>query len=358
MKGPAIFLIQYVDDKAPFNTLPSIAKWAADLGYMGIQLPVDERLIDIDRAANDLEYCKALKAELADIGVEITELSSHLVGQLIAVHPAYDMLYDDFAPAHVRGKPDERRAWAHETMLKAAKASHNLGLTAHATFSGALAWPYWYPWPQRPAKLVDTAFAELAKRWLPILDAFDKAGVDVCYEIMPGEDLFDGYTFDKFRVATGNHPRVNMILDASHLILQQMDYLSYIDHYHQYIKIFHVKDAEYHSDGKQGVYGGYASWRDRVGTVRAIGDGQVDFRSIFTKLYRYGYQGWAIFESECAFKDMQVSAAEAAVRITDLMVPMAAKAFDDFAGSKEAHTSGHDDRSDPKMAKLLGFGQT
>ena len=89
------------------------------------------------------------------------------------------------------GNPSARQAWAVEQMHQAARASANLGLENHASFSGALAWPYVYPWPQRPPGLVETAFDELARRWRPILDAFDEAGVNVCYEIHPGEDLHD-----------------------------------------------------------------------------------------------------------------------------------------------------------------------
>jgi len=163
IKGPAIFLAQFVSDEAPFNTLDSIAKWAADLGFKGLQIPTwDERLIDLAQAADSRAYCDDLRATLDKHGLEPTELSTHLQGQLVAVHPAYDTLFDAFAAPHVRGKPDARQRWAVDQLLLAARASANLGLTEHATFSGALAWPYLYPWPQRPAGLVETAFDELA----------------------------------------------------------------------------------------------------------------------------------------------------------------------------------------------------
>jgi hypothetical protein len=127
------------------------------------------------------------KAPLNQTGLQVTELSTHLQGQLVAVHPAYNELFDGFAPKSVKGNPKERTAWAVDQLKNAAKASKNLGLNAHATFSGALMWHTVYPWPQRPAGLVDDGFKELAKRWLPILNAFDKAGVDLCYEIHPGK---------------------------------------------------------------------------------------------------------------------------------------------------------------------------
>jgi len=334
IKGPAIFLAQFMGDKAPFNDLKSICRWASSLGYVGVQLPTwDPRCIDLKKAAESKGYCDDLKGLVNSCGLDITELSTHLQGQLVAVHPAYNEMFDGFAPKSVHGKPKERQAWATEQLKYAAKASKNLGLNAHATFSGALMWHTVYPWPQRPAGLVEDGFKELAKRWLPILNAFDKAGVDLCYEIHPGEDLHDGITFERFLEATGNHNRCNILYDPSHFVLQQLDYLAYIDHYHQFIKMFHVKDAEFNPTGKSGVYGGYQGWVDRPGRFRSLGDGQVDFKSIFSKLAQYNYEGWAVLEWECAIKHPEQGAAEGAPFISQHIIRVTEKAFDDFAAT-------------------------
>src|SRR5215470_2733377 len=253
IKGPAIFLAQFASDKAPFNNLNDIARWAANLGYEGVQIPSwDARLFDLKRAAESKEYCDAVSGVLSQHGLVATELSTHLQGQLVAVHPAYDAAFDGFAPPSVHGNPAARQEWAVQQLLNAAKASANFGMKAHVTFSGALGWPYVYPWPQRPAGLVEAAFDTLAARWRPILDAFDKAGVDVCYEIHPGEDLHDGVTFEMFLARVGNHPRCKILYDPSHFVLQQLDYLGFIDVYHPRIGVFHVKDAEFHSSPRQG----------------------------------------------------------------------------------------------------------
>ncbi len=334
IKGPAIFLAQFAGDDAPFNSLDSIAGWASGLGYKGVQIPSwDGRLFDLKKASESKTYCDEVKGTLAAHGLEVTELSTHLQGQLVAVHPAYDEAFDGFAAPEVRGDPKARQAWAVEQMMQAAKASGNLGLTAHASFSGALAWPYLYPWPQRPAGLVEAAFDELAKRWRPILDAFDAAGVDVCYEIHPGEDLHDGVTFEMFLERVGNHPRCKMLYDPSHYVLQALDYLDHIDIYPDLLKIFHVKDAELNPTGRQGVYGGYQSWVDRAGRFRSLGDGQVDFSAIFSKLTGYDYDGWAVLEWECCLKHPEDGAREGAVFIRDHMIRVTEKAFDDFADS-------------------------
>lgn len=332
IKGPAIFLAQFAGDSAPFNSLESIADWVAGLGYKGIQIPSwDERLFDLTLAAESQTYCDEVKGMLADKGLEITELSTHLQGQLVAVHPAFDAQFDGFAPASVHGNPKARQEWAVQQVKNAAIASRKLGLNAHATFSGALAWPYFYPWPARPAGLVEDAFDELARRWKPILDVFDENGVDAAYEIHPGEDLHDGVTFEMFLERVGNHPRANILYDPSHFVLQQLDYLAYIDIYHERIKCFHVKDAEFRPNGRSGVYGGYQSWVDRPGRFRSLGDGQVDFPAIFSKMAANDFAGWAVLEWECALKHPEQGAAEGAPFIAKHIIRVTEHAFDDFA---------------------------
>jgi sugar phosphate isomerase/epimerase len=333
IKGPAIFLAQFMGDDVPFDSLENLAGWASGLGYKAIQLPCDPRLFDLELAADSQAYCDDVSGMLASHGLQISELSTHLQGQLVAVHPAYDALFDGFAAQHVRGDPAARQAWATDQLLRAARASKRLGLAAHVSFSGALAWPYIYPWPQRPAGLVEEAFAELGRRWLPILNAFEDAGVDLCYELHPGEDLHDGVTFERFLDAVGGHKRANILYDPSHFVLQQLDYLAFIDIYHERIKAFHVKDAEFRPDGRQGVYGGYQGWQQRAGRFRSLGDGQIDFKAIFSKMAQYDYPGWAVLEWECALKHPEDGAREGADFIRNHIIRVAERAFDDFAGS-------------------------
>ncbi|MCH4090763.1 sugar phosphate isomerase/epimerase family protein [Acetobacter sp.] len=333
IKGPGIFLAQFLGPDAPFNSLEGGAQWAAQLGYVGVQIPCDPRLIDLKRAAESQDYCDEIKGSLARYGIEITELSTHLQGQLIAVHPAYDALFDAFAPEAVRGRPHERTVWATEQLHLAARASRRLGLAAHATFSGSFAWPYLYPWPQRPAGLIEEAFSELGRRWKPILDTFDAEGVDLAYEVHPNEDIHDGVTFERFLETVETHPRATILYDPSHLLLQQIDYLAFLDIYHDRIRCFHVKDAEFRSNGRSGVYGGYQPWRDRAGRFRSPGDGQIDFRAIFSSLATHDYKGWAVLEWECALKDGQAGAKEGAAFILEHIIPPATNAFDDFAAA-------------------------
>jgi sugar phosphate isomerase/epimerase len=334
IKGPGIFLAQFAGDDAPFNNLKNICHYMADLGYKAVQLPSwDARMIDLQKAAESKTYADEIKGIVAESGMEISELSTHLQGQLVAVHPAYNELFDGFAPAHLKGDLKGKSTWATQQLKYAAQASSNLGLNAHATFSGALMWHTMYPWPQRPAGLVETGFTELAKRWMPILNAFDEVGVDVCYELHPGEDLHDGITFEMFLEKVGGHKRANILYDPSHFVLQCLDYLQFIDFYHERIKMFHVKDAEFNPTGKQGVYGGFQGWVERAGRFRSLGDGQVDFAGIFSKLSQYNYSGWAVLEWECAIKHPEQGAAEGAPFIDSHIIRVTEKAFDDFVGT-------------------------
>jgi sugar phosphate isomerase/epimerase len=347
IKGPAIFLAQFAGDDAPFDSLDAIAAWAASLGFKGVQIPSwDARLFDLAKAAESRAYCEDVQARLAKHGIALTELSTHLQGQLVAVHPAYDAAFDGFAAPAMRGHPRARQEWAVQQLHLAAKASRHLGLSAHVTFSGALAWPFVYPWPQRPAGLIEAAFAELGKRWTPILDAFEEAGVDLCYEIHPGEDLHDGASFEMFLDAVGQHKRANILYDPSHFVLQALDHLAFLDIYHQRIRMFHVKDAEFRPTGRVGVYGGYQPWVDRAGRFRSLGDGQVDFSGVFSKLTQYGFDGWAVLEWECCLKHPEDGAREGAEFIKRHIIRVTEKAFDDFAGS------GADDATNRRMLGL------
>jgi sugar phosphate isomerase/epimerase len=334
LKGPGIFLAQFLGDAAPFNSLDAICGWAKSLGFKGVQIPTwATSYFDLQKAAESKTYAEEIKGIVNSHGLEITELSTHLQGQLIAVNPGFDKLFDGFAPEAYHNNPKARTEWAVQQLKYAAKASQHLGLDAHATFSGSLLWHTVYPWPQRPAGLVDDGFKELANRWLPILNAFDEVGVDVCYEIHPGEDLHDGISYEMFLEKVNNHQRACLLYDPSHFVLQCLDYLAYIDHYHERIKMFHVKDAEFNPSGKQGVYGGYQGWVERAGRFRSLGDGQVDFKSVFSKLTAYDFKGWAVMEWECALKHPEDGAKEGAIFIKDHIIRVTDKTFDDFASS-------------------------
>jgi sugar phosphate isomerase/epimerase len=331
IKGPAIFLAQFLRNEAPFNELGSIARWAADKGYKGLQIPTwDRRVFDLDQAADSQAYCDDYRGTLAGLGLQVTELAAYLQGQVLAVHPAYEVMFEAFHPPGLRGAA--RTEWASEQLRKSVLAPVHMGTRYVPVLSGGFAWHMAYPWPQRPAGIIDEAFTELARRWRPLLDFAGEQGVAFTYELHPGSDVFDGATYERFLDCVDGHPAACLNYDPSHFVLQQLDYLEFIRLYGERIKGFHVKDAEFRPTGRVGVYGGYESWKGRAGRFRSLGDGQVDFRRVFTLLTEAGFDGWAVLEWECCVKSSEQGAAEGAEFIRRHLIEATEVAFDDFAG--------------------------
>lgn len=327
--GPGVFLAQFIAPVAPYDRLDTLLDWAAAIGFRGVQVPTfNPAILDLERAATSLAYCDEIKGKLSDRGLTLTELSTHRQGHLVAIHPAYDLTVDVFAPEALRGNPAARRAWAEDQLLKAARASRHLGLTRHVSFPGSLLWPYLYLYPPRPFGLIEEGFRELAARWRPILDAFDAAGVDLCFEIHPGEDLHDGLTFEMFREAVGNHPRLGMLYDPSHLFLQMIDYVGFLEVYREFVKVVHVKDAELNRSARTGFWGGYQSWPSRAGRFRTPGAGDIDFAAIFAKLAEIDYAGWAVLEWECCIEHPDDGARKGAALIREQILRVQERAFD------------------------------
>jgi sugar phosphate isomerase/epimerase len=332
IKGPAILIAQFMRPEPPFHDIKSIGKWVADKGYLGVQIPAwDLRTIDLDQAAGSATYCQEYRGMLQELGLQPTELATHLYGQVLAMHPAYEAMFQPFYPAGLRD--GARVEWATEQLKKAIRASAALGLDNMPTFSGGFAWHMVYPWPQRPPGIIDEAFKELSRRWRPLLDLASDHGLVFTYELHPGSDLYDGATYEMFLDYADNHPAACVNYDPSHFVLQQLDYLDFIRMYGERIKAFHVKDAEFRPSGRVGVYGGYQPWAKRAGRFRSLGDGQVDFKSVFTLLTEAGFHGWAVLEWECCVKSPEQGAAEGASFIAKHLIEATEVAFDDFAGS-------------------------
>ena len=291
--------------------------------------PVGIRAIDLDKAAESQTYCDEYKGRLQTLGLEITELTGYLAGQVLCMHPAYEVMFEGFHPPGLRGAA--RTEWASGELEKCVHASVKLGLNCIPVLSGAFAWHTVYPWPQRPQGIIEEAFQEQAKRWRPILDLAHENGCVIAYELHPGSDIFDGATFEMFLDVTDNHPAACLNYDPSHFLLQCLDYLEFIDIYQDRIRMFHVKDAEFNPTGRQGVYSGFQGWADRAGRFRSLGDGQVDFGAIFSKLTKAGFDGWAVVEWECCLKHPEDGAREGAQFVKAHTIRVTDRAFDDFA---------------------------
>ena len=170
--------------------------------------------MDLKKAAESKAYCEELLGTARANGVEISELTTHLQGQLVAVHPAYTSMFQIFAPAEVN-TPAAMSEYGTQQLKYCLKASEHMGLKVMPTFSGALMWHSVYPWPQRPAGLVEEGFKELARRWRPILDYAEECGVDCAYEVHPGEDLHDGASYEQFLDNVDQHARACLLIKGS-----------------------------------------------------------------------------------------------------------------------------------------------
>ncbi len=345
MKGPGVFLAQFLRDEEPYNNLENIGRWVAGLGYKGVQIPSwDARVFDRDTAAESKTYCEDYKGELASIGLEPTELAAYLAGQCMGIHPAYEIGFEAFHPAGLSG--EALVEWASAELKKCVQASAHMGLKLVPVLSGGLAWHMIYPWPQRPDGVIAEAMGEMAQRWRPVLDYARENGVSIGYELHPGSDIYDGATYEMFLDLVDDHEAACINYDPSHFLLQQLDYIEFVKIYGERIKGFHVKDAEFRPTGRVGVYGGYQSWAKRPGRFRSLGDGQVDFPRLFTVMTEIGYEGWAVLEWECALKSPEQGAAEGAPFIQKHIIQTSNVAFDDFAAGL---------RDVEKNRKMLGL---
>lgn len=348
LKGPAIFLAQGFG-KPGWTTLEECAKTAGSLRYEGMQLPLwVGDLINLNTAAMSTTYCQQLLGKATEAGCPIVEVANHVETQLVRCTPAYQKLFDGFGPEKFRGNPTAMLAWAQERALLSVRAAKNLGLDRVAAFSGTSIFHLMYPWPQRPAGLVQAAMHALAKAWLPVFNLGEELGVDICFELHPGEDLHDGDSFEMFLRYVGNHPRCKILLDLSHFVLAGMSMQNMLDFVRKFkdrIRMFHVKDAEFNPTAGGGAYGSFNDWGKRQGRFRSTGDGQIDYLSVFNLLKELELDLWATVEWEdCAGKGWNQGVHEGAEYVNCWLegeegpLSISARAhtdgaFDDFAAS-------------------------
>lgn len=348
LKGPGIFLAQGLG-KEGWGSLEECAKSAAALGYKGMQLPLwDKRAIDLEYAAVSPKYCEELQQICTDAGCPIVELANHCEWQLVRSCPTYTSLHSWVAPKELdteHGKQEALAQWAQRRAMLSVDAAANFGFDRVGGFSGSSIFQFVYPWPQRPPGLVAAAFNALAAAWMPIFEHADMKGVDVCFELHPGEDLMDGDTFNLFLRYVKNHPRCNILLDLSHMVLAGMtndNMRGFIRENAKRIKMFHVKDGEFNPRPGGGVYSSYNGWKDRQGRFRSLGDGHINYAEVFALLQDLDLDLWAILEWECCLKGWKQGVREGAQYIQSWMDAIPAPersavephddgAFDDFA---------------------------
>ncbi len=325
-----LFTGQWAD--LPLETL--CAK-ASTFGYDGLELACWGDHFEVDKATP--EYCAAKLEQLKRHGLECHAISAHLVGQAVA--DRIDERHKAILPARVwgDGDPEGVRARAAEEMIRTAQAANTLGVGVVNGFTGSPIWHLLYSFPPVPPKMIDDGFAEAARRWKPILDAFQDLGVLFALEVHPTEIAFDIVTARRFLDALDHHPAFGFNFDPSHFAYQGVDYVRFIREFGDRIFHVHMKDVWWSGTPKEsGVFGGHLEFHDarRNWDFRSLGRGRVDFESVIRALNDIGYAGPLSVEWEDGGMDREFGAAESAKFVRRLDFPPAGGAFDAAFGSE------------------------
>jgi sugar phosphate isomerase/epimerase len=317
-----------------------ICQKAKGFGYDGVELACWGDHFDVQAALSDKNYCNGRWEILGRYGLKAFAISSHLVGQ--AVCDNIDERHKQILPPEVwgDGEPEGVRKRAAKRMIETARACRKFvdaapeptGFAAVVNgFTGSSIWHSIYAFPPTGQKYWQKGFDDFAKRWIPILDAFDKADVNFGLEVHPTEIAFDIVTSERAIEAVKGHKRFGFNFDPSHLGYQGVDYVKFIRTFAKRIYHVHMKDAWWgHGDGTVGVFGGHTTFSDprRYWDFRSLGHGDVNFEEIIVALNDVGYRGPLSVEWEDSRMDREHGATEAAAFVRKIDFASSAVAFD------------------------------
>ena len=291
--------------------LETLAAKAAKWGYDGLELASWGDHFDVFKGAESTAYCDDRRALLAKHGLSVWAISDHLPGQLIC-DPNFDSRSDTFAPAHLAGDAEGKRAWGVESMKCAARAAKNLGIDVVTGFTGSSIWHMLYSFPPVTEKMIDDGYRYFAEMFNPILDVFGECGVKFALEVHPTEIAFDIVTAKRALEAIGNRPEFGFNFDPSHLYWQMLDPVKFIEAFPDRIYHVHMKDAALQLDGTTGILGSHLDFGKpgRGWEFRSLGHGKVNFEEIIRVLNRIDYTGPLSVEWEDCGMEREFGAAE------------------------------------------------
>ena len=321
-------------------TFETICKKAKEFGYDGVELACWGDHVDVRKAAEDKKYAESRKAIPAKYGLQVFAISAHLVGQ--AVCDRIDARHKSILPEHVwgDGDPEGVRQRAAAEMKVTAQAARNIGVSVVNGFTGSSIWHLLYSFPPVTPEMIEEGYKDFAKRWRPILNEFDKCGVNFGLEDHPTEIAFDIASAERALKAVGNHKRFGFNFDPSHLVYQNVGYVAFIRKFSARIFHVHMKDA-YMSKRpcEAGVFGGHVNFGDprRTWDFRSLGRGSIKFEEIIRALNDVGYQGPLSVEWEDGKMDREHGAREACRFVREIDFAPSAIAFDaQFDKKKQA----------------------
>lgn len=333
-----LFTGQWADLK-----LDELAPLAKKMGYDGIELACWGDHFDVAAALNDDAYCQKKWEQVLDHGLMVYSISNHLVGQ--ATCDLIDERHQALLSPEIwgDGDPEGVRQRAAKAMADAAKACRRFvdakpksagGIDFPAVvngFTGSSIWHALYAFPPTSQAYLDRGYEDFAKRWKPILDAFDEVDVKFGLEVHPTEIAFDIATAKRALEAIGRHPCFGFNFDPSHLAYQHVDYTAFIRRFADRIFHVHMKDVWWgHGDGSIGVFGGHTDFGDhrRFWDFRSVGRGDVNFEEVIVALNDIGYQGPLSIEWEDSRMDRVHGATESCAYVKKLDFAPSQVAFD------------------------------
>ena len=309
-------------------SLAELAKKAKSWGYDGLELACWGDHFEVDQALSDASYCDKKRELLAKNGLNVWAISTHLVGQCVC--DPNDYRTDDWVPAKYRGKPEEKRAWAIEEVMRTAHAAKRLGVSVVNGFTGSSIWHLIYSFPPIPPQAIEEGFQFFAAKWNPILDEFGKVGVKFALEVHPTEIAFDLHSARRALETLKYRKEFGFNFDPSHLQWQGVDLVRFIIAFPDRIFHMHMKDAKVMLDGDSGIISSYLPFGDarRGWDFRSLGRGDVDFEAIIRALNRINYQGPLSVEWEDSGMDREHGAKEACEFVRTVDFKPSGRAFD------------------------------
>jgi sugar phosphate isomerase/epimerase len=310
--------------------IEKICQKAKSFGYDGLELCTWGNHMEIDKA--DQAYCDERKALLKKYELDLYVISTHLVGQCVS--DPIDERHKGILPDYIwgDGDPEGVRQRAAEEVIKTAKVAKMLGLDTVVGFTGSPVWHMLYSFPPIPSGMIEKGYEEFARRWIPILDEFQKIGVKFALEAHPSEIAFDIHSAHLTMKALNNHPAFGFNYDPSHFGYQHVDYVRFIYEFSDRIFHVHMKDA-YWSDVPMGigVFGGHSEFGDnrRYWNFRSLGRGKVNFENIIRALNDIGYKGPLSVEWEDSGMNREAGATEACQFVKNVDFEPSDVAFDD-----------------------------
>jgi sugar phosphate isomerase/epimerase len=306
-----------------------ICRKARDFGYDGVELACWGNHMEIDKA--DENYCAERLKLLNRHGLKLFSISTHLVGQ--AVCDQIDARHKGILPDYIwgDGNPEGVRQRAAEEIIKTGHVARRLGIKTVNGFTGSSIWPYVYSFPPVSESMIEEGYQDFARRWKPILDEYQKIGVQYALEVHPTEIAFDIVSAEKALQALDNHPAFGFNYDPSHFGYQGVDYVEFIYHFAKRIFHVHMKDVYWRDNpGSVGVFGGHVPFGDprRYWNFRSPGRGYIQFEEIIRALNYIQYQGPLSIEWEDSAMDREAGAAEACGFVRDIDFKSSEVAFD------------------------------